>query len=270
MQKKYLTFILILVIVATVLFVFQDPDTDTVSDSSLENQETEDLMELERLLVDRESTIREIENSMLNLSDYNQELRDYLKNTLDFIFRMEKEGFEVPAEFLHYYESLFGGLFHYIIAQEDYQLELVDDAFTLEFFVRPEWIPLEDGQELILNEHVLSSHDTEFSLETAINRGDFASDIYFLFNGIHHLNLDEGSFITHVMIGEDGSITTGGCGFDCIKVYDKNMDEIELGQRGFGPGADFSFGIEREYMELLEDGFYVKITEFMLYEYKRQ
>ncbi|MCD8510059.1 MAG: hypothetical protein LRY73_09445 [Bacillus sp. (in: Bacteria)] len=270
MQKKYLTFILILVIVATVLFVFQDPDTDTISDSPLENQETEDLKELERLLVNRETTIRELENNMENLREYNNELRNYLQNTLQYLFLLDQEGIEVPDEFLHYYESVFGGLFTYIIAQEDYHLELVDDAFTLEFFVRPEWIPLEDGQEFNLNEHVLSSHDTEFSLEAAINRGDFASDIYFLFNGTHHLNLDEGNFITHVMIGQDGSITTGGCGFDCIKIYDKNMDEIELGQRGFGPGADFSFGIEREHMELLEDGFYVKITEFKLYEYRRK
>ncbi|MCD8508462.1 MAG: hypothetical protein LRY73_00135 [Bacillus sp. (in: Bacteria)] len=196
MAKKYFTFILILVVVATVLLMFPDPDDNP--DSSLDETESADVLELERHLVDRDNVIRDLEKSLQNVNDYNIELHHYLEEALHYLYILDQEGIEVPEEFIWNYHKLFGGISH--VAQEDYHLEMLDDSFTMKFFVHPNWIPVEEEQELMPNELVYVAYNTHYYLERAVNRANFGNDVLFHFSAVNLLNEESGTFITHLKI----------------------------------------------------------------------
>lgn len=243
--------------------MFQDPDDNP--DFSLDETKSADIQELERLLAEHDNVIRDLENSLQNVNDYNIELHHYLEEALHFLYVLDQEGTDVPEELIQIYHRLFGGISH--VTQEDYHLEMLDDSFTMKFFVHPNWIPLEEGQELMPNELMYVAYNTHYYIEWAINRANFGNDVLFHFSAVNLINEDAGTFITHLKIEEDGRTSSGGCGFSCFKVFDKNMDEVEMGQRGYGPGSDFTFGIDLKQMDLIKDGFYVEISGFYLYEY---
>jgi hypothetical protein len=65
----------------------------------------------------------------------------------------------------------------------------------------------------------------------------------------------------------DGSVSNTSKGFDLVN---KRKEIINTGQIGFGPFADFSFGIAIEDQEKLINGLTVRYEGFNLYKYERK
>ncbi|MEK3885577.1 hypothetical protein, partial [Paenibacillus sp. PL2-23] len=57
-----------------------------------------------------------------------------------------------------------------IINQQGYSLALVKEGISAEFFLRPEWIPEQNGEETVLNRVILDQFDTEVVLEKVQRR----------------------------------------------------------------------------------------------------
>ncbi|NOU98619.1 hypothetical protein GC097_01075 [Paenibacillus sp. LMG 31457] len=70
------------------------------------------------------------------------------------------------------------------------------------------------------------------------------------------------------IFNEDGTFSTPSPGE--ITIYDKDRNKIPLGQHGYGPGADFSFGIQPQDQKLIQNGFYIKYTGYILYNYSKK
>jgi hypothetical protein len=83
------------------------------------------------------------------------------------------------------------------------------------------------------------------------------------------MNRKNGSFLYNGIFNNHGSFTDNMRDNDII-LYTKDNERIEVGQRGIGPGSDFSFGIEPEDYEKIKNGFYVEYSGFILYEYLKE
>ena len=61
----------------------------------------------------------------------------------------------------------------------------------------------------------------------------------------------------------NGTVTSNG-------LYDHNKSKIGRGQIGFGPDSDFSFGVDPDEQAKIKNGFYVRYTGMIVYEYTRK
>lgn len=75
--------------------------------------------------------------------------------------------------------------------------------------------------------------------------------------------------IKWVTFNDDGSFIGITPWKENTALNNKSGQKIDIGQTGDGPNSDFSFGINIENQELLHDGFYVKYSGFILYQYSK-
>lgn len=72
-------------------------------------------------------------------------------------------------------------------------------------------------------------------------------------------------FLSHYILNDDGTATSYTLS-DAFSIYGKNS-KIDVGQRGFGPNSKFSFGINIENYDAITEGFTLKYSGSVLYEY---
>ena len=154
----------------------------------------------------------------------------------------------------------------HVLAQQKYKLELLDKNVPIEIFVKPEWIPQEEEEEIIIQEVVASIEGNDIFLEHVIYR---ENDIYFSFTTKNKFHRNGGILIANRMIEPDGRMTAGNFMSE-LKLYNTIGQEIMIGQMGIGPNFDFSFGIDLTDALNIQQGFYVKNMSYMLYSYKKK
>ncbi len=130
--------------------------------------------------------------------------------------------------------------------------------------IKPEWIPVKDNQEIKLNEEIGKIDQVSIILESVIHRGN---DIYFNFDAIPYIKYNQGEFLYHYIINEDGTFTSYSSSI--FKIYKGNQN-IDVGQTGTGPDSKFSFGINIDYFEQIKNGFTFDYTGGILYAYEKQ
>lgn len=166
-----------------------------------------------------------------------------------------------------YYTLYFSntGIFTNVTQRDGYALTLQQEQVPIEVFIDPEWIPFQEDERKELNMKLLEVHDTTLYLTDVWNRGQ---DIYFSFHAEHHMDYKRGEFLYNGVFNEDGTFTSPSVGG--ITLYDKENNPLAIGQTGYGPDADFSFGISIQDQELIKNGFYVKYTGYILYDYSKK
>jgi hypothetical protein len=156
------------------------------------------------------------------------------------------------------------GILNNVTSRDGYSLTLKQEQVPIEVYIKPDWISFnpDDGKEL--NIKLLEMHNTNINLDNVLNRGN---DIYFSFHSTFNMKYNNGEFLYNGLFNEDGSFSspTGE-----IIVYDKDRNKIPIGQIGYGPGADFSFGIQPQDQKLIQNGFYVRYTGYILYDYSKK
>ncbi|UCZ51483.1 hypothetical protein LGQ02_11400 [Bacillus shivajii] len=158
------------------------------------------------------------------------------------------------------------GIYENVINQNHYQLQKIDNSITFELFIKPDWIPTKSGEEKELNSLTVKHYDTEIYLDQAVNRGH---DIYFNFRTANNMKFSGGKFVSKSFINDDGTFTANADPYS-IQLYDHQSRPLDIGQRGFGPGENFSFGVPKGDQEKIKDGFYVRYSGYVLYEYFRK
>lgn len=156
------------------------------------------------------------------------------------------------------------GIFNKDIEREGYSITLKTENIPVEIYIKPEWIAFNQDERKELNINVLKINNTNIILENVLNRG---SDIYFSFKTTLDEDSESNEFMYNGQLNDDGSFTTP-TGEE--RVFDKNMDEISIGQSGSGPKTTFSFGIDSENQHLISEGFYVRCKGYNLYEYSKK
>jgi hypothetical protein len=92
------------------------------------------------------------------------------------------------------------------------------------------------------------------------------NDIYFNLDARQFINYGSGEFLYNYILNEDGTATSYNLS-DSFNIYDNENTKIDVGQRGFGPGSKFSFGINIEYYDVITDGFTLEYNGSILYGY---
>lgn len=157
------------------------------------------------------------------------------------------------------------GVFNNATLRDGYTLKKQQELIPIELFIDSAWIPFTPNEKNELNIKLLELHNTSVYLDNIWNRGE---DIYFSFHTKHHMNYWGGEFLYNGIFNENGTFTSPSQGE--IILYDNEHNTIPLGGTGFGPGADFSFGVMIEDQHNIENGFYVNYTGFILYEYGKR
>ena len=154
------------------------------------------------------------------------------------------------------------GILENVINKHGYSVNIKKEQVLIEVYIKPEWITFEPDEKKNLNVKVLEINNTNITLDNVWNRGN---DIYFSFHTTTNMKYSSGEFLYNVVLNEDGTFTQPSPGK--ILIYDENHKNIPVGQTGYGPGGDFSFGIQPENQINIKNGFYVNYTGYILYEY---
>jgi hypothetical protein len=152
-----------------------------------------------------------------------------------------------------------------VTSRDGYALVNQQEQVPIEVFIKPEWIPFKPNEQKELYKKLLETHNTTILLNNVWNRGN---DIYFSFHAEFNMKYKAGEFLYNGIFNEDGTFSTPSPGE--ITIYDKDRNKIPLGQQGYGPGADFSFGIQPQDQKRIQNGFYIKYTGYILYNYSKK
>ncbi|WJH35511.1 hypothetical protein N6H14_05710 [Paenibacillus sp. CC-CFT747] len=152
-----------------------------------------------------------------------------------------------------------------VTSRDGYTLVNQQEQVPIELFIRPEWIPFKPKEEKNINEKLYESHNTIIHLKNIWNRGN---DIYFSFQAEFNMKYKTGEFLYNGIFNEDGTFSSPSPGE--ITIYDKDRNKIPLGQQGYGPDAAFSFGVEPQFQNRIQNGFYIKYTGYILYNYSKK
>lgn len=156
-------------------------------------------------------------------------------------------------------------IFQKVINSQGYTIKHIGKPEPLEFFIKPEWIAFNSGEEKKENKKLMERNNTTILLDMVINR---ENDIHFNFHPTFNMNQKGGEFMYIDMINDDGTFTSNTSPID-FALYDKNRNEIIIGAIGSGPESDFSFEIDKENQEQIREGFYVRYSGFHLYKYTK-
>ena len=155
------------------------------------------------------------------------------------------------------------GILNNITSRKGYSLNIKKESIDVELFIKPEWISFNSNKPSSLNIKLCDKDDTNIILNQVWNRGN---DIYFSFDTSYNLNYTKGEFLYNGIFNEDGTFTWCSGPNDFL-AYDLSHNKIEIGQPGYGPNSAFSFGINPEQYSRIKNGFYVKYSGMVLYEY---
>ncbi len=154
-------------------------------------------------------------------------------------------------------------IFNRVINANGYTFQHIGTIDSLEYFIKPEWIPSEKDKKIRVNEKLIESHNTTVVLDEVWNRGE---DISFSFHLTFNMNQKEGEFLNTYISNVDGSSTSGSTH---LMLYDIQHNEIVTDGAGEGPGPFFSFDINKEKLDFIRDGFHVVHNGLQLHEYSK-
>jgi len=154
-------------------------------------------------------------------------------------------------------------IFNRVIKANGYTIQHIGQTDSLEFFIKPEWIPLKQDEKFSINEKLIELHNTSIVLDEVWNQGE---NISFSFHLTFNMNQKEGEFINTYISNQDGSATSG---MTQIMLYDIQQNEIVTNGIGEGPGSVFSFAINKENLDIIRDGFHVVNNGLQLHEYSK-
>lgn len=157
------------------------------------------------------------------------------------------------------------GILNNVTNRKGYSLFIQQEQVPIEIYIKPEWISYNTNEQKKLGIKVLDIYNTNIILDNVWNRGN---DIYFSFHATFNMKYGSGEFLYNGIFNEDGTFSCPSSGK--ILLYDKIHKMIATGQTGYGPGADFSFGINPEEQMNIKNGFYVTYTGYILYGYSKQ
>lgn len=154
------------------------------------------------------------------------------------------------------------GIYKKILNREGYKTFEVQKPINFLAYIEPAWIPKNENEIIKLNKNIGQVGKVEILLESVVHRGH---DIYFNFDARQFINYDSGEFLYNAILNEDGTMTSYNL-WDAFNLYNENI-EIDVGQRGFGPGSKFSFGIRIEDYGSIKNGFNFEYNGSILYGY---
>ena len=154
------------------------------------------------------------------------------------------------------------GILSNVLNQDGYATYEIQKPVTFTAYIESTWIPKNENEVIELNKEIGKVGKVGILLESVMHRGN---DIYFNFDAKQFINYDSGEFLYNAILNEDGTITSYNLS-DSFNIYDKNT-KIDVGQRGFGPGSKFSFGIDIENYDVIKDGFTLEYKGSILYGY---
>lgn len=153
-----------------------------------------------------------------------------------------------------------------VLSQQKYYLILQDRKVPIDIFVKPEWIPKAQDEEIIIQEVVATIEGNDILLDNVAYR---ENDIYFSFTTKNNMQRNGGILIANQIIEKNGEVSSGNF-LSLLNLSNANGEVIIPGQLGIGPRFDFSLGVELEDAPSIQQGFYVKNASYMLYRYKKK
>ncbi|SHG82818.1 hypothetical protein [Ornithinibacillus halophilus] len=156
------------------------------------------------------------------------------------------------------------GILDKVTSREGYVLNLVRENEPVKFFIKPEWIQLNENGEKELDIELTEKNNTTIILDGTFMRDD--NIISFSFDTSYEMDYGAGRFLYNGIFDPNGTYYTQ-TSHKNYYLYNENGDEIEIGSVGQGPESAFGFEIESEDVALIKNGFYVEYSGFYLYEY---
>lgn len=154
------------------------------------------------------------------------------------------------------------GIFNNVLNQDGYTTYEIRKPVTFTAYIESTWIPRNENEVIELNKEIGKVGKVGILLESVMHRGN---DIYFNFDAKQFINNDSGEFLYNAILNEDGTETSYNL-WDAFNIYNNNT-KIDVGQRGYGPGSKFSFGINIENYDIIKDGFTLDYKGSILYGY---
>ncbi len=153
-------------------------------------------------------------------------------------------------------------IFNRVRNRDGYTIYEIQKPITFTAYIEPTWIPKNEDEVIELNKEIGKVGKVGILIESVMHRGN---DIYFNFDAKQFINNDSGEFLYNDILNEDGTATSYNL-WDAFNIYNNNT-KIDVGQRGYGPGSKFSFGINIENYDVIKDGFTLKFNGGILYGY---
>lgn len=162
------------------------------------------------------------------------------------------------------YQNRSEAVYERIIHQDGYTLSLVKEGIAAEFFLRPEWIPEQDGEEKKLNLVIEEKFDTEIVLEKVAKR---ENDFYIQLNVVPHPNRTSGQLLSTSLIANGSFMSPGS--HTKWQVTDTAGDDLLGGSfgTGEGPGNLSVLFIQDADREKFVQGANVRYSGYYLYGY---
>lgn len=162
------------------------------------------------------------------------------------------------------YQNRRTAVYERIIQQDGYTLSLVEQGITVEFFLKPEWIPERDGEEKRLNLVIEEKFDTKIILEKVAKR---EKDFYIQLNTDPYPNRTTGQLLSTSLITE-GSFTSTSGRWQATDNVGDDLLEGNFGG-GEGPGNLSILAINDADREKFAQGAHIRYSGYYLYEYQQ-
>ncbi|MCR2804122.1 hypothetical protein [Paenibacillus soyae] len=156
-------------------------------------------------------------------------------------------------------------VYNRIIQEDGYELSLVREGISAEFFLKPEWIPEREGEENRLDLVISKQGDTDIVLEMVAKR---EKDFYIQLNLVPHPNRKAGQLLSTSII-EGGTFSTGN--FQSWQLTNSKGTEMLKGQfgTGSGPGNLSNIFIDDTFRDKFANGAQVRFSGYYLYGYRQ-
>jgi hypothetical protein len=156
------------------------------------------------------------------------------------------------------------GIYKNVMNQKGYLVTEIQKPITFTALIKSEWFPKEENKENKLNIELAKIGQVGIKIESIIDRGN---DIYFTFDDNPYIKYKEGEFISSFEINGDGTFTTYSLN-DAFTVL-VGTKEVKVGQTGIGPDSKFGFGISKDDLETIKNGFTLIYKGSVYYKYTK-
>lgn len=150
-----------------------------------------------------------------------------------------------------------------IITQDGYSLSLVKEGITVNFFLKPEWIPKEVG-ETKLNLVIAKKFDSDIILDKVEKRD---TDFYIQIKAVSHPSRSSGQLLSLSQLTNDTFSNLGNLKWT---ITDTNGKDILEGNYGTAEGSDLTLiSINDTDRDKFSQGVKVSFSGFNLYGYRQ-
>lgn len=150
-----------------------------------------------------------------------------------------------------------------ILAANGYRTTIGEEYRTVNFFVKPEWVKIRSKKPQSMHDVVTRIGNSNIVL-TEVRLREEVQDIYFTFTLDNKLPRLKGYFLTQNLGNASNDIK-----MPVLELRGEHEQVIELGQFAQGPAQSFSFGINLEEIEALNNGFSVELRIYYGVQYEK-